>query len=217
MQNQDANSTMVYLTAISIGAIILGPILAVQTEKFLSRINEKKKSREYIFKSLMATRGSILSFDHVAALNRIDLEFPETKKFKPVLSAWKYYFDNLSNNAKKEANLQIWVNDNDKLLIELLFEMGKSLGYSFDKALIQRNIYSPVGHAKTENELQEIRFLLLELLKGKTPLPMNIVATDKSGEEEENNQVKLQKIMIDYYTNMKPIKVIIERENENKS
>jgi len=218
MTPQDTSIYMVYITAISVIAIILGPILAVQTEKFLSRINEKKKSREYIFKNLMATRGSILSFEHVAALNRIDLEFPETRKYRPVLSAWKQYFDNLANDPKREKNIQIWTNENEKLLTNLLFEMGKSLGYTFDKALIDRHIYSPIGHVKAENELQEIRHLLLLLLKGDKALPMEIINNNEAGVEHGENQIKLQKLMIEYYTNIKPIKVIIEnndKKNDN--
>lgn len=37
----------------------------------------------------MASRGSILSFEHVAALNKIDLEFSNRKKYKKVIDARK--------------------------------------------------------------------------------------------------------------------------------
>ncbi len=204
------------METISIIAIVLGPILAVQVEKLLSRINERKRSREQIFKTLMATRGSTLSLDHVSALNRIDLEFSNTKKrYKRVLSAWKSYFDHLSNHDKQETNSLIWANDNNKLLVELLYEMGKSLKYDFDRALISRNIYSPVGHIQVEKELQEIRILLLSILKGEKSFPMEIVNTADINEhsaEQVENQVKLQELMIDYYTNNKPWRVIIEKE-----
>ncbi len=132
---------------ISICAIILGPILAVQIEKYLERRRENKNRRLSIFKTLMATRGSALSWDHVEALNRIDLEFSGNKKFEKVIQTWKEYFDNLSRKYIPEEEA-IWVNKNQDLLADLLYEMGHSLGFNFDKILIKRNVYSPVGHAK---------------------------------------------------------------------
>ena len=84
---------------VSISAIILGPILAVQIEKYLERRRENKNRRLSIFKTLMATRGTVLSWTHVEALNRIDLEFSNNKKFEKVITTWQEYFDNLSQKA----------------------------------------------------------------------------------------------------------------------
>jgi hypothetical protein len=60
---------------LTIIALILGPILTVQVQKFIDRAKEGKNRRLWVFKTLMATRHATLSIDHVAALNRIDLEF----------------------------------------------------------------------------------------------------------------------------------------------
>jgi hypothetical protein len=43
---------------ITIGAIILGPILAVQIQKSIERYKEKNDRRLNIFKTLMATSGA---------------------------------------------------------------------------------------------------------------------------------------------------------------
>jgi len=214
MQQQDANAYMVILTAISIVALFGGPVIAVQTDKFLSKINEKKRSRELIFKTLMATRGSTLSGEHVAALNKIELEFPNNKKYKAVLEAWKYYFDNLSDEQKRKASAEVWINDNNELLVVLLFEMGKSLGYSFDKASIKRNVYLPMGHAIIEQELQEIRQLLLSLLRGQSTLPMEISNVDESRSEQVALQIELWKLMIDYYKSEKALKAKLKNDNK---
>ena len=93
---------------ISICAIILGPILAVQIEKYLERRRENKNRRLSIFKTLMATRGAVLSWTHVEALNRIDLEFSNKKKFEKVIKAWKEYFDNLSQKAQTPEEVAVW-------------------------------------------------------------------------------------------------------------
>ena len=59
---------------ITVLAIIAGPILAVQAQKWVKRVREKNQ-RLWVFKRLMTTRGATVSPGHVEALNAIDLEF----------------------------------------------------------------------------------------------------------------------------------------------
>lgn len=85
---------------IMIVAVLSGPILAVQATRFLDTQKEIRQRKINIFKTLMSTRSYILSWVHVEALNRIDLEFSAGhKKEKPVIEAWKAYLDFLSNTA----------------------------------------------------------------------------------------------------------------------
>ncbi len=58
-----------------IGAVFLGPIVAVQLTRYLDNKKEIRERKLWVFKTLMATRASALSPHHVEALNRIDLEF----------------------------------------------------------------------------------------------------------------------------------------------
>ena len=60
---------------IMIAAVFLGPIVAVRLTRYLDNRKEIKERKLEIFKSLMATRSYIVSWLHVEALNRIDLEF----------------------------------------------------------------------------------------------------------------------------------------------
>ncbi|MDA3779808.1 MAG: hypothetical protein PF487_06270 [Bacteroidales bacterium] len=179
---------------LTIIAIIIGPIAAVQIQKFIEKTKDKKNRKIYIFKTLMASRGSALSHSHVEALNRIDLEFSGERKYDKVIQAWKEYFDNLSQKVD-DNQIPVWSSKNEELLVELLFEMGKSLGYKFDKLLIKRNIYSPIGHARIEQEQENLRRNLNEVLDGNRVIPMTLI----QDEEQIKKQVELQKIMIDYY------------------
>ncbi len=181
--------------ALTLVAIIVGPILAVQAEKFLQRRRDDKGRRLNIFKTLMATRGSNLSFAHVEALNRIDLEFSADKKYGKVIESWKEYFDNLGQRAQSEEQLTVWVARNEELLANLLYEMGQSLGYKFDKVLIKRNIYSPVGHERIDRENELLRKGLLEVLNSETAIPMTII----NDEETLKRQMELQESMLKYY------------------
>lgn len=143
----------------------------------------------------MATRGSSLSFAHVEALNRIDLEFSDDKKYQKVIAAWKEYFDNLGQKAQTDEQLTVWVARNEELLANLLYEMGQSLGYKFDKVLIKRNMYSPAGHERVERENELIRKGLLDVLKAETAIPMTII----NDEEALKRQTELQEAMLKYY------------------
>ncbi len=188
---------------LTIIAIILGPIIAVQLEKYLQRRREIRERKHIVFKTLMATRDSSLSLAHVEALNRIDLKFSNDSKYKKVIEAWKEYFDNLRQKFESNEELKIWAAKNEELLANLLYEMGQSLGYKFDKVLIKRNMYSPVGHARIERENELIREGLIKILHGETLLPVNIgnIETD---ENTLKNQLELQHLMIEYYRKSNP-------------
>jgi len=175
-------------------AIFTGPIAAVQIQKYIERNRDARNRKVNIFKTLMATRGTVLSYEHVEALNRIDLEFSNKKKYKKVIDSWKEYFDNLSQQATNDQ-LAVWSAKNDELLANLLFEMGKALNYDFDKILIKRNVYSPAGHNNVERELQALRHGILDLLNGNTTVPMTVIQDD----EVLQNQNDLQEIMKKYY------------------
>ncbi len=182
---------------VSISAIILGPILAVQIEKYLERRRENKNRRLSIFKTLMATRGTVLSWTHVEALNRIDLEFSNNKKFEKVITTWQEYFDNLSQKAQTPEEIAVWSKKNEDLLADLLYEMGHSLGFKFDKILIKRNVYSPVGHAKIELEQEQIRNSILDILSGNKGFPITLISDNEAIKKQE----ELQSTMLAFYKN----------------
>ena len=142
----------------------------------------------------MATRGTPLSYSHVEALNRIELEFSKGKKYEGVISTWKEYFDNLGQRASDE-DLTSWNIKNEELLANLLFEMGSSLGLKFDKVSIKRNVYSPIGHLNIEREQQALRKGLIEVLDGDRDIPMSFV----QDEDSLKRAAELHDLMTKYY------------------
>lgn len=99
-------------------AVFLGPIIAIQLTRFLDNKKEERERKLGIFKTLMATRAYAASWEHVGALNRIDLEFKNNnQKEKTVIDAWKAYHDLLGN---KEMLSEQWNIKRIELLVELL-------------------------------------------------------------------------------------------------
>ena len=82
---------------LTIAAIILGPILAVQAQKWIERKSTRKERRLALFKALMSTRATRLSPLHVEALNMIDIEYYDNQK---IVDAWHLLSDLFDNYPK---------------------------------------------------------------------------------------------------------------------
>ena len=159
---------------LTITAVLIGPIIAVRLTRYLDDKKEERERKLQVFKTLMETRAYTISWIHVAALNRIDVEFC---KNKTVIGAWKQYLD-LLNSTGMEPNL--WADKRLNLFVDLLHTMGKSLDYDFDKTHIKNSSYSPKAHGnildeqKVKDDLKLIRENALKMLTGEIPVPMKI-------------------------------------------
>lgn len=180
----------------TIVATLVGPILAVQVQKYLERVNESKNQKSWIFSTLMATRAARLSADHVRALNMIDLAFNggRTGRRKPtetdVLDTWREYLDHLTS-AVSEANIDRWLEKQHELLVVMLSAMATDLNLRYDRVLLRNGAYIPKGHTDLESEQQKLRHLAISVLSGKQPLNMEVTGFPFS-EDMTNSQIKLQ-------------------------
>jgi hypothetical protein len=167
---------------LTILAIVIAPVAAVQVQKRLEVFREERGRKIWIFKTLMATRAATVSPEHVQALNMIDLEF-RGKRYKAVTSAWKTYLDHLSSYPKDDEKLQpIWGERRVDLLTQLLQAMGRSLGYEFDEVHVKKGIYAPEAHGRLEDENLLIRRGLVHLLYGDAELKMKVTSLPLSDE-----------------------------------
>jgi len=158
--------------ALIILATLSGPIIAVQVTRFLDDRKETRGRRLQVFKTLMSTRAYTLTTAHVEALNRIDLEFSADRPpEKKVVEVWRQYLDLLGN---KSMSPELWGEKRTELLVELLYVMGQSLGYDFDKTQIKNGTYAPIAHGRFEEEQEAIRNLTIDFLQGKRVLPLYV-------------------------------------------
>ena len=158
-------------TAVSIvSATILGPILAVWASEIRQHRKEARERREWVFRTLMTTRSSRLHPDHVSALNHIDFAFPQ-KSYPQVADAWGLYYAHLhSAQGDTQESMARWTEAGYSLLVELLHQMANVLHIPFSKTSIQKSAYYPQGYVFTESQQNELRTLLLEVLKGDRPI-----------------------------------------------
>ena len=161
---------MTITDVLMIFAIFLGPIVAVQLTRFLDERREIRARKLNVFKTLMATRAYTVSWNHVEALNRIDLEFnKKVPKERRVLESWKEYLDLLGD---KTLSPEQWNIKRVDLLVDLLQSMALALKYDFDRTQIKNSSYSPQAHGNIEAEQAALRHYALEILEGKRAIPV---------------------------------------------
>ena len=97
-------------------ATFLGPIFAIFASERIRSRTDKDQRKNYIFRSLMATRRLAISPEHVNALNLIEVEF---HKDKEVIKAWKDYLAHLNQVSDQMPNTQ-WIQIKDQKLAYLL-------------------------------------------------------------------------------------------------
>lgn len=78
----------------------------------------------------------------------------------------------INNNPKG------WGDKRFELLIDLVYEIGKTLGYDrIDKATLRDDLYVPKGYEDQEEEFRQIRQAMLQVLKGQHPVPVTMVGS----------------------------------------
>src|ERR1700710_1714911 len=134
----------------TIAAIVIGPIAAVRIT-VRSELSREKLRRKYeTFHALMRTRRVTLSLEHVTALNVIQTEFHDDEK---VVVAYKKYIENLAvplpDGAKEDA-ISRFIAARDDAFIELMYEIGRHLGFSLDRRELAKYSYAPQGWVNIE-------------------------------------------------------------------
>ncbi len=149
-------------------ATLLGPVFAVQAQVVLEKRREKRARRSGIFHALMRTRAANIAQDHVQALNAIPIEFYGVER---VTNAFKAYVTHL---YAPQTNPTAWIERRVDLFMDLLWKVGREVGYQFDVAQLKSEFYAPVGHQTVENEQTAIRQGLAKVLSGQASLPMEV-------------------------------------------
>ncbi|MDE0147330.1 MAG: hypothetical protein OXM58_03075 [Rhodospirillaceae bacterium] len=160
----------VILSICTILAIILGPIFAVLVTRYVDKQRASETRKMDIFRTLMRTRKMPIHFEHVGALNLIEIEFANETR---IISAWKKYLQNLSENppqALSGSELQAFEKKRDSLLTKLIYEIATSLDFRVEQLDILEGNYLPQGWDDDAREQKLARQGLIEVLQGRRPL-----------------------------------------------
>jgi len=150
---------------VQILAVVASPIIALWVNTVVTEHKEKRRRKQQLFQSLWLTRG------HLGTSGRLEFyknEFDELyadDSSKRVVEAWRAYRAQLHEDSISPESFIV----RDNLLIDLLYEMSRAVGYSFDRQHIMQ-AYAPQGYADADADGQIIRGSVLELLHGQRAL-----------------------------------------------
>jgi len=164
-------------------ATLIGPVLAVQAQKWVERWRERKARKFSVFSTLMSTRAARLSPEHVRGLNAIDLVFFGTRRVginwrsrseQNVLDKWKEYLDDLTEPWDQNANNEARLVRRGDLFIGLLEAIAADVGYQFDRVHLSKGGYYPFAHGNEVAEQQQLRQLAIEVFSGRRNMKMDV-------------------------------------------
>jgi len=158
----------VWILITTILAIVVGPIAAVIVTRWGDNQRDARRRKTEVLSTLMRTRPMRLSYEHVGALNLIQLEF---YGIEPIQTAYSSYRAHLNQEYPKEEGPQHTFNEErGDRFIELLHQIAKHLGYGFDKRDLEKLSYGPQGWENDENTIRMLRAMSMDLLMGKQSL-----------------------------------------------
>jgi hypothetical protein len=151
-------------------AAVVGPVVAVWITRMSDDRKEIQGRRMDIFRTLMRTRKMPVHFDHVGALNLIEIEFANDES---VIRAWKEYLKNLSepfpSNAE-EAVQSNFLKKRETMLTKLISEIAKVLKFKVEQMDIFEGNYIPQGWHDDDWEQKLARKGLIDVLSGRRPI-----------------------------------------------
>jgi hypothetical protein len=167
MQARDILTLLVL--AATIFAIVWGPIKAVEITRANDDRREQKRRQFEVFHSLMKTRAFRLAPEHVMALNLVQVEF---YGHLPIDTAYRKYMTLLGRTPPpaNDPGAERFYQEQEDALYDLLHEIGRELGYAYDRRDLQRLAYGPRGWENDEMQQRVLRTVLIELLTGRRSL-----------------------------------------------
>lgn len=153
----------------TLAAITLGPIIAVIVTRMLDRAAETRRRRLDVYRNLMQTRSIRIDPLHVAALNVVEIEFYKDKK---VRSSFQSYTQHLSAPMPAVAEQDRFFEHRSDLFMNLLSEIGRCVGFTFDKRDLERLSYVPQGWDSDQTMQRRNAEMLSQLLSGQRAIPI---------------------------------------------
>ncbi|MGO9698122.1 MAG: DUF6680 family protein [Xanthobacteraceae bacterium] len=208
--------TMTVSDWLLICSTLLGPILAVQAQKWVERATESRRRRRWIFDTIMSNRATRLADESIRALNAIDLEYRPrlipSRKDRDVVSAWRSLFGELTQGLRAAGpdpdttTIKAWNDRCSELYVRLEAAMSAALGFRFTDEELRRGIYYPQAHVDREAAQLAILQNLKRLLAGETAINMKVKEVPVSAEAAAVQAVLAEK-MAKAYTDDGALKV----------
>ena len=146
-------------------ATIVGPIAAVLITRWNDRRMQRRERLHRIYRTLMATRKSAISQEHVEAINLIE--------------AWTTYLNHLNHGHPGQGSTaeqdKAFEDKRGELLAILLVKIAAQLGITKGEIEILHGGYAPQGWLLRDTRANQIQDYLLRLSEGRAVVPISNV------------------------------------------
>jgi uncharacterized protein DUF6680 len=164
---------------LTVAAIVLGPVLALLSQRLLDLTRQRKEQRLRLYFTLMSTRALQLSPNHVQALNSIDIVFGRSsKKDQTIREKYRAWLEQMGKDTKSDG----WLERGNDLKVELYQAIGAAVGFTFSIDYLKRQAYLPVAHSDWDTQARQIQTALaqavtadgvkVEIVEKKPPTPL---------------------------------------------
>lgn len=166
-------------------ATVVGPLAAVLITRWRDNKSDKNSRQMNIFRTLMATRRVAISYEHVAALNQIEVEF---YGITPIEDAWRNYIAHLNNYPEggndNPALNRAWDERRADLLAVLLARIATCMKMPIGEIDIRNGGYAPQGWGYRDWRMEQIQEFVVDLRTGRRALP--VIAVPLQNEAPQN-------------------------------
>lgn len=158
-----------------VAATLLGPVAAIVVSLLMTWRHDDARQmlerRMRVFRALLATRASAAHYDHVSALNLVEIDFYQ---ITPVIDAWRVYMRHLNSvPPDRKLTLEEGKLFNDKrtdLLATLLKKIADFLRFEMGEIDLKRGGYSPQAWGDQEERDAAMKEAVTILASGERPL-----------------------------------------------
>jgi hypothetical protein len=159
-----------WLAIATVVAVLAGPIFAVLITRIIDDRRASKARKLDIFRTLMRTRRMPVHFEHVGALNLVEVEFIGNPQ---VVRAWKDYLASLGEQLppiEEKDRYDVAVKKRDSLLTKLIYAISQVLKIKVEQLDILEGNYVPQGWNDDDWEQRLARRGLINILYGRAPI-----------------------------------------------
>lgn len=159
-----------------VGATIIGPVAAIVVSLLMTwrhdATREMRERRLRVFRTLLATRATAAHYEHVSALNLVEIDF---YGIAPVIEAWRAYMKHLSSlpgdRPLTPEEEKVFGDRRTDLLATLLRRIAEYMGYNaMGEIDLKRGGYAPSLWSIQVAREAEMQLAVARMMRGEVAL-----------------------------------------------
>ncbi len=185
-----------------VAATFLGPVFAVQAQRYVDGLREIRQMQEATYLALFATRATPVHEKHVEALNAIPVAFHRQnvalvwlrpgrgKQLDAILVTWRELLACFNENmdGATQSAWDDWDRRRMNLDFALITKIGDFLGWTMATVDLRTQTYFPVGHGKRINDQDAVLQGFAKVFRGESKLPIEVSVAAAQGGASANDQ-----------------------------